>query len=143
MSLLNSHLTNLPLYLNIFNTCVIHLINYESIHIQPVQFPIILSRHEVIYPNTFDISIHSDSWFSFLQLDGSIPFPYKSNNYLNQTEFEREIKLRPYKLSFSAQQRNWNCLTRFYILPPNGRSRISPKKISPWWEMNTEINSIT
>ncbi|OXA42150.1 hypothetical protein Fcan01_23162 [Folsomia candida] len=113
MSLLNSHITNLPQYVNIFQTCVLHLINYQSIHIPPLQFPLILSRHELIRPRS---GSYKDPKFYFLQINGPQPFTY--NTSLNRSQVERETTLRPYKLIIIAQQRKWNCLTRFYIFPP-------------------------
>lgn len=109
---MNSQITNLPQYLNIFQTCVLHIINYQNIHIPPVEFPILLSRHEFIrvqYPAMNTLAFH------FLQLNGSLPVTY--DKPLNRSQFDREVNLRPFKFSITTQQRKWNCLTRFYIFP--------------------------
>lgn len=115
MYFLNSHIVQLHQYLNIFQTCVLHLINYQGIHIPPVQFPLILSRHEVIFPQS--ISTRGPSFF-FVRKDDPHRFTYESDNLLNETLEEYKIRTKRFKLSISAQQRNWNCLTRFYIFPP-------------------------
>ncbi|OXA47974.1 hypothetical protein Fcan01_17295 [Folsomia candida] len=85
MILMNSQITNLPQYLNIFQTCVLHIINYQNIHIPPVEFPILLSRHEFIrvqYPAMNTLAFH------FLQLNGSLPVTY--DKPLNRSQFDRE-----------------------------------------------------
>lgn len=115
MYLLNTHITNLPQYLNIFQSCVKHLINYQSIHIPTLKSPVILSRHEVIQtrPN-FKRMLP----YYFLRVNGSSPLIYKSKNFLTGPQLAREIKTREFALTITTQQRKWNCLTRFYIYPP-------------------------
>ncbi|OXA44569.1 hypothetical protein Fcan01_20502 [Folsomia candida] len=111
---LNTEVSNLPLYLSTFQTCVLHLINYQTISIPPVPYPIILSRHEVLQPPGH--SSRNPTRHYFVNIHSSNRFRNFSER-LNATQMKTETTSREYKLRITRQQRGWTCLARFYIFP--------------------------
>ncbi|OXA49000.1 hypothetical protein Fcan01_16276 [Folsomia candida] len=107
--------TNLDLYIDIFQPCVVHLINYHYNHIKSSSTPVILSRHEPVQYN-------SGSWAGglgdvefqfFLAINGSTPFQYQETGASHS-----EMAGKPsFPIIFKTQRKNWNCFTRFYLLP--------------------------
>lgn len=129
-------ISNLGKYIELFLGCVVSILNYENIDLPPTSVPIILTRFICIrYCRiTIDFDSKEQTWCRWVRLD-----PIDKINIppcVNQTDPKYNNKAL--KVIFS-QQKNWQCLTRFYIYKEDTRTP-KPSEMEEFFTQKNEKN---
>lgn len=132
----SKHISNLEKYLNIYNQCFVHLINYNGIDLlgsqkNPMQkVPWILSRYDVVgvvYNVTSDIFKYSSrpnfSVRNRMYLFEKIPTSREPINWCVRNRLDLECEDVNYQ-DLSAKVRPWQCEAHFYLFPPTASESL-------------------
>jgi len=99
-----------------FGSCLLHIINYQLLDLQPVPYPWILSRY-IVRKDTRGRALE------FFYKDVNLPLESVRNlgysvYYVGREKYERKPKFSGRNLGPNLK---WYCLAQFYLYPPSDR----------------------
>ncbi|OXA48779.1 hypothetical protein Fcan01_16181 [Folsomia candida] len=110
------YISNLAKYINIFASCTINLFNYRNIDIPQTSAPIWTTRFTTV--ETCPDEPMLDGWrmdYKIFLLDPGL----QNTTFPSCTDSDDLNSVPPPFRKNTGLQKAWNCLTRFYIFPPD------------------------